>query len=196
MTCIEIAELNGSAGNKDYFEKSRVAEAAILGVVSRIIQRPLQPTPQRGAVSYDFVTSHGMTGDVKIWSGCELTVELEQNRNGRTVPGWFKTYMGDHQFVGLLTVNCRYSDFHGQEVFKLRWIKWPSLINWVLAHGDQTQSNSRGSYMRVDPTKLKHVYIGDFFAVNSKYGSQHKAFDTSRIFCNTNLNIQELNELF
>jgi hypothetical protein len=133
-------------------------------------------------------------GDIKIWSGQDLTVELEQFRHGQTVPGWFKVYMGDSSFSGLLTVNARYSDYHQRDVFKVRWVNWPSVINWVYKHSEDARTNSRGSYIKIDPTRLKHIYIGDYFAVPSKYGSTFKAFDTSKIYCNNQLDIKELHQ--
>ena len=193
---VEVAELNGSAGNKDFWAKSRAAEAAILETISRLVQRPIVPNTQTGAHCYDFVTSHNTVGDIKIWSGSDLTVELEQFRNGRRWPGWFSVYLEDTGFAGLITANARYSNYHNREVFKVRWINWPSLINWVFKHNESIKTNSRGSYIKINPTFVKHIYIGDYFAVPSKYGAGFKAFDTSKIYCNNNLDIKELQQYF
>lgn len=191
---VEVAELNGAAGNRDFWAKSRVAESAVLSTVGRLVQRKITANPAVGAHAYDFVTSHQTMGDIKIWSGQDLTVELEQFRHGRTVPGWFQVYMGDSAFSGLLAVNARYSDYHQRDVFKVRWINWPSIIEWVFKHGEDVRTNSRGKYIKIDPTRLKHIYIGDYLSVPSKYGSTFKAFDTSKIYCNNQLDINELRQ--
>lgn len=193
---VEISELNGRVGNRDHFHKSRQAEQAILTCVSRLIRRPITPNTQPGAQSHDFVTAQGHTGDVKIYSGSDMSVEIEQQFGAKCVPGWFKTYLGDEQFVGMLVVNAWHSEFHGCEVFKLRWIPWHSLINYVIMHPEQEKTNSRGTYMWVDPTQIPHEYLGDFFACASEHGSAHKAFDTGRFYANNQLNIATLYKWF
>jgi hypothetical protein len=105
-------------------------------------------------------------------------------------------YLKQSAFVGLFTVNPWFSEYHDAQVFKLRWIPWVSLINWVIMHADDIRTNRSGEYMLVDPTHLNHVYLGDFFSVPSSHGVHHKAFDTSRFYANNNLNIKQLLEWF
>jgi hypothetical protein len=196
MTCVEISELNGRVGNSDHFAKSRQAEAHILTSVSRLIQRPIQPNLTGGVNHFDFHTSKGGLGDIKIYSKPVMSVELQQNRQGRQVAGWFYEYLKQTEFVGLFTVNPWFSEFHQAQVFKLRWIPWAHLINWVIMHAEQIKTNRNGEYMLVDPTHVPHVYVGDFFAHKSVHGDAHAAFDTSRLYANNKLNIKQLYEWF
>lgn len=196
MTCIEISELNGRVGNPDHFVKSRQAEAQVLQCVSRLIQRPIHVNTHLGATPYDFRTEKGGYGDVKIYSKSLMSVELQQRRRGVQVPGWFSEYLKQPEFVGMFIINPWYSEFHGAQVFKLRWIPWPPLINWVIMHAEHIKQNSQGEYLLVDPTHVSHVYLGDFFATKSVHGDAHAAFDTSRFHANNNVNIKQLLEWF
>jgi hypothetical protein len=196
MTLIEIAELNGAAGNQDYFAKSQQAEQLILSSVSRLIRRPIHSTTVKGVHRYDFSTDKKFVGDVKIWSGSELCVEIQQQRGSRVVDGWFTSYLAESEFAGLFAINHWHSVYHNRSVFKLRWIVWHSLIDWVFAHPEQVRTNQHGSYMPVDPMMIQHVYLGDFFAVDSKYGSDRRAFDVSVLHANPELNIQQLYNWF
>lgn len=196
MTLIEIAELNGSAGNQDYFTQSQQAEQLILRSVSRLIRRPIHPTTVKGAHRYDFHTDKKFVGDVKIWSGSELNIEITQKRNSAITDGWFTSYLAESEFAGLLAVNHWHSSYHNRPVFKLRWMIWHSLIDWVFAHPEQVRVNHRGSYIPVDPMMVQHIYLGDFFAVPSKHGSDHRAFDASVLHTNPQLNIQQMYNWF
>lgn len=196
MSCIEISELNGRVGNSDFFKKSKQAERQILSCVSRLIQKPIHVNTQTGVCHFDFVTEHKGYGDVKIYSKPELSVELSQFRNNRTVPGWFEEYLRQHAFAGLFTVNPWFSEWHDAQVFKLRWIPWSHLINWVVHNAEHIKKNSRGEYLLVDPTRVSHVYLGDFFATPSVHGDAHKAFDTHKFHANNKLNIKQLYEWF
>lgn len=196
MPCIEISELNGRVGNTDYFHKSKQAEQKILTCVSRLIQRTIRPNIRSGVSHFDFVTAKGNYGDVKIYSKPDLSVELSQFRNGRIMPGWFEEYLKQHEFAGIFTVNPWFSTYHDAQVFKLRWIPWAHMINWVVHHAEHVKKNSRGEYLLVDPTQVSHVYLGDFFSVPSVYGEAHEAFDTSRFHANNKLNIAQLYEWF
>lgn len=193
---VEISELNGRVGNKDHFLKSRWAEQEVLTCVSRLIQRPILANTQSGAQNHDFTTAQGHTGDIKIYSRSDMSVELEQHFLSGTKPGWFKTYLGDQRFVGMFVINSWQSEFHGCEVFKLRWIPWSSLINHVIMHPEREKNNSRGSYMMVDPTQVNHIYLGDFFSCVSAHGAPHKAFDTTMFYANNKLNIPALHVWF
>jgi len=196
MTCIEISELNGQAGNRDYFARSKQAEQLILACVSRLIQRPIHANTQKGVSHFDFVTERKVYGDIKIYSKPEISVELSQFRNNRVIPGWFAEYLTQHAFAGLFTVNPWFSEYHHAQVFKLRWIPWTHMINWVVHHAEHTRTNSRGEYLLVNPTQVNHVYLGDFFATPSVHGDSHKAFDTSKFHANNKLSIKQLYEWF
>lgn len=196
MTCIEVSELNGRAGNSDYFEKSRQAEAVICESASRLMQRPITCNPTKGKHVCDFETARNLHGDIKIYSRPKISVEISQFRHGRKIPGWFTEYMQLVTFAGLLTLNPWFSEFHQRHVFKLRWLPWPNLIDYVVMHADQIQCNSGGEYIQIDPVMLPHEYMGDFFEVPSKYGATHKAFDTNRFYANNKLNIQKLHKWF
>lgn len=196
MPCIEISELNGRVGNRDHFTKSRQAEAQVLQCVSRLIQRPITPNNRSGVTHFDFQTAKGGYGDIKIYSKPVLSVELQQYRQGVQVTGWFYEYLKQQAFAGLFTINPWFSEYHGAQVFKLRWIPWTHLINWVVMHAEHTRKNSRGEYLLVDPTQVSHVYLGDFFASASVHGHSHAAFDTGRFYANNKLNIKQLYEWF
>lgn len=194
MTCIEISELNGAAGNKDYFRKSREAEALVLKSVSRLLQRPIQETPGSGVHACDFSTAQGYVGDVKIWSGSAVKVELSQVQRGVRVPGWFVSYQKLNTFAGILAVNHWNSAYLGQGVFKIRWITWCSIMQGV-SQARQIH-NSRGIYCELDPTQLEHHWLGDFMQIPSQHGHRHKAFDVSRIHTNPRLQISQLHTWF
>lgn len=194
MPCIEISELNGAVGNQDYFEQSRIAEQWVLDAVSRLIHRPILSTPGRGRHACDFTTQQGILGDVKIWSGSNITVEITQTRQGVDMPGWYMEYQQLNNFGGLLAINYWLSTYHNQGVFKIRWIPWNSLCGAV--NTAQVRNNRFGSYCHVDPTHITHVWLGDFMSVHSKHGKPHMAFDAGRIFANKNLHIPDLYEWF
>jgi hypothetical protein len=194
MSLVEISELNGAAGNRDYFQKSRQAEDLVLKCVSRLIQRPIAGTSSKGRHSCDFTTSQGFLGDVKIWSGNVVKVELSQIRGPIRVAGWYQEYEKLINFGGLLTVNSWHSKYHNQGVFKIRWIPWHSIQQGVASA--KAISNQRGSYCELDPVKLEHYWLGDFMQVASIHGVCHSAFDASRIHSNNQLNIQSLYKWF
>lgn len=194
MTCIEISELNGRAGNQDYFLKSRQAEAHVLKCVSRLIRRPITETAGHGRHACDFSTSQGILGDVKISSGDVVKVELSQVQRDRRVKGWFEEYQTLPNFGGLLMINHWHSRYHGQGVFKIRWIPWHS-IQAAVPHA-RVITNRGGSWCELDPTRLEHYWLGDFMQVPSAYGDHHKAFDASRIHSNNQLDIQQLYKWF
>ena len=196
MPCIEVSELNGRVGNTDYFKKSKQAEQHIIKCVSRLIQKPIHVNMKSGVSHFDFVTAKQGYGDIKIYSKPVMSVELSQFRNNRTVPGWFAEYLRQPAFAGLFTVNPWFSEYHDAHVFKLRWIPWAHLINWVVMHAEHTKTNSRGEYLLVNPTQVNHVYLGDFFSVPSVHGESHLAFDTTVFHANNKLNIKQLYEWF
>ena len=194
MHLIEISELNGRVGNKDYFSKSRDAELLVLTAVARLIQRPITPTQGQGRHACDFSTSQGILGDVKIWGGSVLKIEISQTRHGASVPGWYQEYQRLPNFGGLLAINHWISDYHQQGVFKIRWIPWQAVQAAVGV--SQPRINTRGSWCELDPTRMDHVWLGDFMQTPSIYGDPHFAFDASRIHSNNKLNIPELYKWF
>jgi len=196
MPCIEVSELNGRVGNKDYFNNSKQAEQHIIKCVSRLIQKPIHANMKSGVSHFDFVTAKQGYGDIKIYSKSVMSVELSQFRNNKTVHGWFAEYLKQSEFAGLFTVNPWFSEYHDAQVFKLRWIPWAGLINWVIMHAEHIKQNRQGEYLLVDPTHVNHVYLGDFFSVPSVHGESHLAFDTTVFHANNKLNIKQLYEWF
>lgn len=195
MTCIEISELNGAAGNRDYFLKSRQAESHVLKSVSRLLQRPITETPPGpGRHAYDFVTAQGLAADLKIYSGSVVKVELQQTHAGVRKPGWYAEYDKLSQFGGLLVLNHWNSAYLDQGVFKIRWIPWLAVKAGVAQ--SCMRVNQRGAWCELDPTRLEHYWLGDFMQVPSVYGDHHKAFDASRIHANIQLCIQHLYKWF
>lgn len=195
MSIIEIAELNGAARNKDFWQKSREAERAVLTAVSRLLQRPITETPGTGRHVCDFTTHQGIQGDVKIWSGHVMKVELSQTHQGVRKPGWYQEYQKLPNFGGVLAINHWHSDFHGQGVFKIRWVPWTSIQQGVAAA--RMRVNQKGTWCELDPVKWEHYWLGDFLQVPSKYPDKRfLAFDSHRIHANNKLNIQELYKWF
>jgi hypothetical protein len=197
MALIEISKLNGQAGNRDFWQESRLAESAILQVASRLLQVKLNPTEGSGAHSHDFATDGGMAGDVKIWSGQHITLEISQCRSrDRIVPGWFASYQTVPNFGGLLAVNQAPSSLHGKLVFKLRWLPLDALIAFSNGNRHLIKGNSRGTYMKLSPMGVQHWWLGDFLSVESSLGPEHQAFCTNNFVANPRLNLQTLRQTF
>lgn len=195
MTVIEISELNGKAGNLDFWQKSRDAEHQVLTCVSRLLQRPIHETPGKGKHPCDFMTSQGFMGDVKIWSGSTVKVELMQIHKGIRKPGWYQEYQKLSQFGGLIALNYWWSDFHDQGVFKIRWIPWQVIQQGV--NQSKMCVNQRGAWCELDPTQGEHYWLGDFMESPTKYPDKSfRAFDSSRIHANNKLNILDLYKWF
>jgi hypothetical protein len=190
MTCVEISELNGRVGNTDYWQKSRQAEHEILNVVSRLIQRPIQQNEIQGRHVCDFVTAQGYQGDVKIWSGSLIKVELMQTHRSGHTPGWYHAYEKLPHFGGLITINHWHSAYLGTGVFKARWIPWHTIQTGV-AHARHMKSRT-GEWCELNPTKGEHYWLGDFVQVPSVWGAAHQAFDTHRFHANSRLRMPDL----
>jgi hypothetical protein len=197
MSLIEISRLNGSAGNSNFWQESRLAESEVLKVVSRLLQVKLNPVAGSGAHSHDFETDGGIAGDVKIWSGQSVTLELSQCRaNGRIVQGWFASYQNVANFGGLIAVNQAPSVWHGELVFKLRWLPFDALVSWANVNSHLIKGNSRGTYMILSPMDVPHWWMGDFMGSASKLGPNHQAFSTDRFVSNPKLDIKSLRAQF
>jgi hypothetical protein len=194
MTCIEISELNGAVGNSDYFRKSRVAEHEILKVVSRLIQRPIQETVAPGRHECDFQTSQGFLGDVKIWTGNLIKVELQQYHKGIRVPGWYHAYDQLTGFGGLITLNHWHSKYLNQSVYKLRWVPWATIQSGV--QKSKRLKSRTGEWCELNPTHGEHYWLGDFPQVQSMHGEPHRAFDVRTFISNPRLQIAHLLKWF
>jgi hypothetical protein len=194
MSLVELSELNGRAGNPDYFQKSREAERLVLASVARFLQRPIEETPGEGKHACDFTTSRGLRGDVKIFSQELVYLEVTQIRRGVVWPGWYQEYLRLDRMGGLLTLNTRFSRYHNGTVIKIRWLPWRGIVGY--AETETPHENRFGSFISIDPTRIEHYWLGDYLTVASRYGEDHIAFDTSRIHANNQLNIPALLEWF
>ena len=161
---IDPTQLNGQSGNKDYYDYSNQAEAAVIQAINSAFD-----TNKFVHISTDCV-SHGdfylddELGDIKIRSGTDFCIEVSQTKHGREVNGWFiEYYEMNGKMKWIIFINPGYSNNYG-EVYKVRLVPFQDIVNCISKCKSDPVSLGNGSTVYfVNPKHLPNDgWIGHF----------------------------------
>lgn len=139
----------------------------LLAKVSECIERPILWNQHDRTRDLDFQTCRGGVGHIKIYPESCMCVELNRLCHGRWVKGWFYEKLQELDYVGLFVITPDLSCT--PSIFKMRWLPWTSLLNYVIHHQDHACMQEGQEYILVDPNFIRHVMVGHIGVDNQSH---------------------------